>query len=43
MNVSNVVNPLLLMVNLENMKEFILERKVINVYNMVKPSHNQLA
>ena len=40
MNVSNVVNPLPLMVNFENMKEFILERNLTNVINVVKPLQN---
>ena len=42
MNFSNVVNPLPLMVNFENMKEFILERNLTNEDNIVKPIHNKV-
>ena len=42
MNVSNVVNPLPLMVNFKNMKEFILERNLTSVMNAVKPLYAML-
>lgn len=41
MTVSNLVNSLPLMVNLHNIKEFILERNLTNIVNVVKPFHNQ--
>ena len=40
MNVSNVVNPLPLMVNFKVMKEFTLEKNLTNVINVEKPLHD---
>jgi hypothetical protein len=42
MNVSNVVNHLTSMIYLENIKEFILERNLTNVINVVKPLLNKV-
>jgi hypothetical protein len=42
MNEGGVVNPLPLVVNFKFMKEFILERTLTNVVNVVKSIHNQV-